>query len=110
MNTLIIDPSKVIFGRLGIAWCTSTNIKSDQSASCSWKRWFAKQAPTLAGNISIEMVQAFISAKFCQPENPLIDYRWGNKGALQDEKQRKSQIAPSILGLTSYYPCKQIGL
>ena len=64
MNTPIIDPSKVIFGSLGIAWCTSTNLQSDQSASFSWKRWFAKQAFTLAGNITIEMVQALISANF----------------------------------------------
>ena len=57
MNTLIIDPSKVIFGSLGIAWCTSTNLQSVRSVSFSWKRWFAKQAFTRAGNISIEMVQ-----------------------------------------------------
>ena len=28
INSLIIDPSKVIFGSLGVAWCTSTNLQS----------------------------------------------------------------------------------
>ena len=64
MNSLIVGPSKVIFGSLGIAWCTSTNLQSGRSASFSWKRWFAKQALTLADNISIEMVEALISANF----------------------------------------------
>ena len=57
INSLIIGPYKVIFSSLGIAWCTSTNLQSGRSVSFSWKRWFAKQAFTLAGNISIEMVQ-----------------------------------------------------
>ena len=64
INRLIIGPSKVIFDSLGIAWCTSTNLQSGRSASFSWKRWFAKQALTLADNISIEMVEALISANF----------------------------------------------
>ena len=42
----------MIFGSLGVAWCTSTNLQSGQSASLSWKHWFTKQAFTLAGNIS----------------------------------------------------------
>ena len=66
MSSLIIDLSKVIFGSLGIAWCTSKNLQSGQSGSFSWKRWFAKQAFTLAGNVSIEMVKAWISANFCE--------------------------------------------
>ena len=69
INSLRIGPNKMIFSSLGIAWCTSTNLQSDQSVSFSWKRWFAKQAFTLAGNISIEMVEALINANFC--ERPL---------------------------------------
>ena len=69
INSLIIGPYNVVFSSLGIAWCTSTNLKSGRSVSFSWKRWFAKQAFTLAGNISIEMVEALISANFC--ERPL---------------------------------------
>ena len=37
INGLIIDPSKVIFSSLRIAWCTSTNLQSGRSASFSWK-------------------------------------------------------------------------
>ena len=66
MSSLIIDLSKVIFGSLGIAWCTNKNLQSGQSGSFSWKRWFAKQAFILAGNVSIEMVKAWISANFCE--------------------------------------------
>ena len=69
INSLIIGPHKVIFSSLGIAWCTSTNLQSGRNASFSWKLWFAKQAFTLAGNISIEMVEALINANFC--ERPL---------------------------------------
>ena len=69
IDSLIIGPNKMIFSSLGIAWCTSTNLQSDQSVSFSWKRGFAKQAFTLAGNISIEMVEPLINANFC--ERPL---------------------------------------
>ena len=65
-NSLIIDPSKVIFGSLGVAWCASTNLQSGRSASLSWKGWFTKQAFALAGNISIEMVKALITGRFCE--------------------------------------------
>ena len=37
INSLTIDPSKVIFGSLGVAWCTSTNLQSGRSASLSVK-------------------------------------------------------------------------
>ena len=60
INSLIIGSYKVI---------SSTNLQSGRSVSFSWKRWFAKQAFTLAGNISIEMVEALINANFC--ERPL---------------------------------------
>ena len=69
ISSLIIGPYKVISSSLGIAWCTSTNPQSGRSVSFSWKRWFAKQAFTLAGNISIEMVEALINANLC--ERPL---------------------------------------
>ena len=36
INSLIIDPSKVIVGSLGVACCTSTNLQSGRSASLSW--------------------------------------------------------------------------
>ena len=64
INSLIIGPYKVISSSLGIAWCTSTNLQSGRSVSFSWKRWFAKQAFTLTGNIRIEMVEALINANF----------------------------------------------
>ena len=63
INSLIIDPSKVIFGSLGLAWCASTNLQSGWSASLSWKNWFTKQAFALAGNISIE-IDRFITQEF----------------------------------------------
>ena len=66
INVLIIDPSKVIFSSLRIAWCTSTNLQSGRSASFSWKRWFANQAFTFAGNFGMGMVEALISANFCE--------------------------------------------
>ena len=71
INSLIIGSYNVIFSSLGIAWCTSTNLQSGRSVSFSWKRWFAKKAFTftLAGNISIEMVEPLINANFC--ERPL---------------------------------------
>ena len=49
-----------------MTWCTSTNLQSGWSASFSWKRWFAKEAFTLTGNISIEVVETLISANFCE--------------------------------------------
>ena len=64
INSLIVGPYKVISSSLGIAWCTSTNLQSGRSVSFSWKRWFAKQAFTLTGNIRIEMVEALINANF----------------------------------------------
>ena len=64
INSLIIDPSKVMSSSLRIAWCTSTNLQSGQSASFSWKRWLAKQAFTFLGNIGMGMVKALISANF----------------------------------------------
>ena len=106
INSLIIDPYKVIFSSLGIPWCTSTNLQSGRSASFSWNRSFAKQAFTLAGNMAMGMVEALISANFWERllgyifqtlfigsshlSTPKIlteiDYRCGNKGALQDAK------------------------
>ena len=65
INSLIKDP-KLILCSLGVAWCTSTNLQSGWSASLSWKRWLDKQAFTLSGNISIEMVKALIGAYFCE--------------------------------------------
>ena len=35
INSLIIDPSKVIFGSLRVAWCTSFSLQSGRSASLS---------------------------------------------------------------------------
>ena len=67
INSLIIDlldPSKVIFGSLEVAWYTSTNLQSGRGASLSWKRWFTKQPLTLVGNIGIEMVEALITGHF----------------------------------------------
>ena len=64
INSLITDPTKLILGSLGVALCTSTDFQSGRNASLSWKRWFDKQAFTLPDNISIEMVEALISAHF----------------------------------------------
>ena len=66
INSLVTDPSKGIFSGLRIAWCTSTNLQSSRSASFSWKRWFANQAFTFAGNFGMGMVEALISANFCE--------------------------------------------
>ena len=66
INSLIIGPYNVIFSSLGIAWFTSTNLQSGRSASFSWKRWFANQAFTFAGNFGMGMVEALISANFCE--------------------------------------------
>ena len=59
INSLIIDPSKVIFGSLGVELGAPAPTSSlAEVHRFQWKRWFTKQAFALARNISTEMVEA----------------------------------------------------
>ena len=72
INSLIIDPSKVIFSRLRIAWCTSTNLQSGRSASFSWKRWFAK-----LWSVRIFVSVSFVTFSRCCAPTAAILVPWG---------------------------------
>ena len=54
----------MIIGSLGVGWCTSTNLQSNLLAFL--KALVHQAGLTLAGNISIEMVEALITGHFCE--------------------------------------------